>query len=238
MYTGPTRITADGTLIDARVIVGDLEIKADDVRITRSIVLGGVSVRDPDDGSFLITDSEVHIQGSLDTGLDRYNFVARRVEVTGGRRSIYCRANCTIEDSWVHGQAYDPAGQAHMSGIRMGQDTTIRHNTITCDGGRTPPAAGCSAGLTGYGDVAPVRDNLIEGNLFLGGTATMCAYGGSSESKPYSSDTANIRFVDNVFVRGRSGTCGTRAAIASFDPDAPGNAWINNRWDDGTLVVP
>lgn len=238
MYTGPSTITVDGTVIDAMVVVGNLHVMADDVRITRSIVHGRITIREPGDGSLVISDSEIHNPDFAGTGLGRHNFVATRVEVTGGKRSIYCKSNCTIEDSWVHGQGYDPEGRAHMSGIRMSQDTTLRHNTITCDGGRIPPGAGCSAGLTGYGDIAPVRDNLIEGNLFLGGTSTMCAYGGSSDSKPYSSDAANIRFIDNVFVRGYSGTCGARAAIASFDPEAPGNLWVNNRWDDGTFVVP
>ena len=225
-------------MIDAKIVNSSLRIMADNVRITRSITNGGVSVRYATDGSFSISDSEVRIQNYLGTGLDRHNFTANRVEVTGGRRSIYCENNCTIENSWVHGQGEDPDGEAHMSGIRMSQNTTIRHNTITCDGVRTPPGSGCSAGLTGYGDFAPVRDNLIENNLFIGGTSTMCAYGGSSSSKPYAAQAGNIRFIDNVFVRGPSGHCGNLGTIASFDSSAPGNVWSNNLFDDGTPVRP
>ncbi len=237
-YTGPTTITADNTVIDAKTVNGTLRIMANNVRITRSVINGGVSVRYATDGSFSISDSEVRIQNYLGTGLDRHNFTANRVEVTGGRRSIYCETNCTIENSWVHGQAFDPDGQAHMSGIRMSQNTTIRHNTITCEGRRTPPESGCSAGLTGYGDTAPVRNNLIENNLFIGGTSTMCAYGGSSASKPYASQAGNIRFINNVFRRGPSGHCGNLGTIASFDSSAPGNVWTNNLFDDGTPVRP
>ena len=107
----------------------------------------------------------MHIGDNLNTGLMRGNFTANRVEITGGRRSVYCEYNCTIENSWVHDQGGDPGGDAHFSGIRMGESTTVRHNTITCEALRGP-GTGCSAGLTGYGDFGPVQNNLIENNIF------------------------------------------------------------------------
>ena len=67
----------------------------------------------------------------------------------------------------------------------------------------------------------------------------MCAYGGSAGddgSKPYGHLAANIRFIDNVFVRGPSGMCGNLGAVASFDPTRPGNVWEGNTWDDGTTI--
>lgn len=226
-------------MIDAQTVNCTLQIRASGVRITRSVINGGVDVRSASSGySFTITDSEVRIGDNLNTGLMRANFHANRVEITGGRRSVYCENNCVIENSWVHGQGGDPAGQAHFSGIRMSQNTTIRHNTITCDGLRLPPASGCSAGLTGYGDFAPVQNNLIENNIFYGGTSTVCAYGGSSQSKPYSSGARDIRFINNVFVRGASGRCGNLGAIFSFDSNAPGNSWVGNTWDNGTPLQP
>ncbi|WP_344812791.1 DUF4082 domain-containing protein [Microlunatus aurantiacus] len=238
-YTGPCTIATANVVIDARTVNCTLQIQAPGVRITRSLINGGVDVRSAASGSsFTITDSEVRIGDNLNTGLMRANFHANRVEITGGRRSVYCETNCVIENSWVHGQGGDPAGQAHFSGIRMSQNTTIRHNTITCDGRRLPPASGCSAGLTGYGDFAPVQNNLIENNIFYGGTSTVCAYGGSSQSKPYSSRASNIRFINNVFVRGASGRCGNLGAIFSFDSTAPGNSWVGNTWDDGTQLRP
>ena len=101
-----------------------------------------------------------------------------------------------------------------------------------------PPDGGCSAGLTGYGDFAAVRDNTVRDNLFLPSTGGACAYGGSSRGKPYSEGTRNIRFVRNVFSRGSSGRCGHWFAIADFDPAAPGNVWRDNVWDDGAPVRP
>ncbi len=81
----------------------------------------------------------------------------------------------------------------------MGQNATIRHNTIACDAPDVPPDAGCSAGLTGYGDFGPVQNNLIDNNYFVATTGGFCAYGGSSHGKPYSNQTSGIVFRNNVF---------------------------------------
>ncbi len=118
----------------------------------------------------------------------------------------------------------------------MGERTTLIHNTIACDA----PAiqdAGCSAGLTGYGDFNPVADNLIQDNWFKqtlsGGT---CAYGGASGGKPYSDASHDVRFINNVFERGSSGNCGIWFAIFDFDENAPGNVLSGNTWDNGGTV--
>jgi hypothetical protein len=132
----------------------------------------------------------------------------------------------------------DETGTYHESGIRMEQNTTLIHNTIGCDAPTIPPDAGCSAGLTGYGDFAPVQNNLIQNNFFLPSTGGTCAYGGSAGGKPYSDGARDIRFIDNVFGRGKTGKCGYWAPIMDFDPSAPGNVWQNNVWEDGGVVSP
>ncbi|MCC2594610.1 DUF4082 domain-containing protein [Tessaracoccus sp. OS52] len=242
-YTGPLTITTDNTVIRNALVEGTLRIQASNVQIVNSRINGGVDLRSPktNDYSFTITDSSIHIGDNLNTGLMRGNFHANRVDITGGRRSVYCEYNCTVENSWVHDQGGDPGGDAHFSGIRMEQNGVFRHNTITCEALRGQ-GTGCSAGLTGYGDFAPVQNNLVEGNIFLrggGGGSTVCAYGGSSGddgSKPYGHLAQDIRFVDNVFVRGETGVCGNLGSIKSFDPDRPGNVWSGNTWDDGTTI--
>lgn len=243
-WTDDCTISGAGTVIDARTVDCDLRISAPDVRITRSVVNGFiVVVPDPDsENSFSISDSEVRLGNRMITGLGNGNYTAERVEVTGGRRSANCQTDCRIEHSWLHGQSEDPEGKAHIGGIRMGQNTTIRFNTITCDAQPTPPGAACSAGLTGYGDFAPVQNNLIENNIFMGGSMAYCAYGGSSGndgSKPYGREARDIRFINNVFVKGDTGKCGTFGAIVSFDATRPGNVWQGNVWDDDEpLAVP
>jgi hypothetical protein len=242
-YSGPLTITRPNTVIRDVIVNGMLEIEAPGVQIINTRINGHVELMYPRTSpfSFSITDSEVHIGDNLNDGLTRGNYRANRVEISGGRRAAYCEINCTIKNSWVHAQGADDGGDAHFSGIRMGESTTLRHNTITCEALRGP-GTGCSAGLTGYGDFGPVQDNLIEGNLFLGGGgggSTVCAYGGSSGDdggKPYGHLANNVRFVNNVFARGATGTCGNIRAISGFDPTRPGNVWSGNTWDDGTKI--
>jgi hypothetical protein len=241
-YTGRCTIDEDNTVIDAAVVDCDrLRIVADNVTILRTRVNGRIDTPDPADKkysfSFRIEDSEVHLGNVLGvTGIKQGNFTAKRIEVTGGARSIHCERDCVIEDSWIHAQASDPAGKAHLSGVRMSQGLVLRHNTLLCEAVRLPGKGACSAALTGYGDWAPVQNNLIEGNLFQPGSSSYCAYGGSTKQKPFSSGTRDIRFIGNVFERGHTGTCGTYGPIGSFDPSRPGNAWRDNVWDDGTPI--
>ncbi|WP_345801197.1 DUF4082 domain-containing protein [Microbacterium sp. AZCO] len=236
-YTGSCTITTANTVIDAKTInCNPLAIRAKGVVISRSLVNGTVYADTNGSASFTISDSDVKIGNQMGTGIGDGYFTAQRVEVTGGNRSINCFINCTVDGSYVHGQFTDNSGVAHESGIRMGSGSTITNNTISCDAPDVPPDAGCSAALTGYGDFAIVQNNTISGNQFLATTGGYCAYGGSTQGKPYSAGVNNIRFTDNVFNRGNGGKCGYYGAITSFDASAPGNVWSNNTWDDGTVL--
>lgn len=238
-YTGPCNITTAGTVIDGKTVNCTLNVRAADVTIRNSVINGTVYNDEASNGlGFTIVDSEVRIGNRGGTGIGNVGFTAVRVEVTGGNRSINCWRDCTVRDSYVHGQFTDLSGVAHESGIRMGSGGVISHNTIGCDAPDVPPDAGCSAGLTGYGDFATVEDNLIERNLFLVTTGGTCAYGGSSEGKAYG-DANHIRFIDNVFQRTAARpNCGYWFPIASFDSSAPGNVWRGNVWSDGGVVNP
>ncbi|MCP3144317.1 DUF4082 domain-containing protein [Pyxidicoccus xibeiensis] len=238
-YTGPCTITAANTVIDSKTVNCDLLIRAAGVTIRNSKINGSVATEENSTGySFTLTDSHVDAGDRVVTGVGAVNFTAIRVHVQGGNRSMHCWHDCEIRDSYVHGQMTDETGTAHESGIRMGRNAIIRHNTIICDAPDVPPDAGCSAALTGYGDFAPVENNLVENNYFPGTTGGFCAYGGSSQGKPYSGATNNIRFIGNVFGRGSSGRCGWYGAITSFDTSEPGNVWSNNTWEDGTVLPP
>ena len=230
-YTGPCRITRPGTVIEARTVDCNLTVEAPGVEIRDTVVNGSVANGEASHGlGFTITDSEVRLGDHPGTGIGAVDFTAQRVEVTGGNRSVYCLRGCTIRDSWVHGQFTDRSGVAHESGIRMGADTTIVHNTIACDAPMVPPDAGCSAGLTGYGDLGVIERVLVQDNRFVTTPGATCAYGGATADKSLSN---HIRFIGNVFERGPHRSCGVWAAIMDFDPTAPGNVWSGNRWDDG-----
>lgn len=245
-YTGPCTIQTAGVVIDSKRVRCYLRILAKNVVIKNSRIDGGVYADYNDDvGSFTITDSEVDVGDGEGTGIGDAYFTATRVHVTGGTRSINCYADCTVKDSYVHGQFHDESGVHHESGIRVNTNSTLIGNSIACDAPDFPPDAGCSAAITGYPDFDPVRGNTIDGNLIVAGSGGYCAYGGSTGGKPYSGQTRDIRFMNNVWQRGtqmgdgnRGYVCGFWGPITSFDSNAPGAVWMNNQWDDGTKVDP
>jgi hypothetical protein len=247
-YEGPCTITEAGTVIDAKVVDCDLDIQTTDVVITRSEVNGHIETPERTAYAFRVEDSLVN--GSPDAprkdraiGFD--NFVVLRSEIVGGNGGIYCRLDCTIQDSWIHGTDLDPTSEWHASAIRVEQHGTLIHNTFACDytGPFNNPEIGCSADMTGYADFAPITGNTMHANLFIANPIGLgyCAYGGGTLGKPFTGDPQNatdIVFTDNVFQRGDNGKCGTWGAITDFLPDRPGNAWSGNRWSDGAPVPP
>lgn len=236
-YTGPTTITTPGTVIDGKRFSGGVDIRATGVKITRSVFNGPVTVQQS--GSLVLQDSEIRMPQAPGTGLEPYNWTALRVEITGGNRSAYCANNCVLRDSWTHGQFRDSTGRYHESGVRMEKNGQFIHNTLACDAPLVAPDAGCSAGLTGYGDFQAVTNNLIQGNYFVANDQmSACAYGGSSGGKPYSNGARDIRFIDNVFERGPSRQCGLYFPVTDFNASAPGNVFTGNKFVDGVAVRP
>lgn len=243
-YTGPCTIQTANVVIDGKQVDCYLRILAKGVVIKNSVINGGVYADYNDNvGSFTITDSEVRAGDGPGTGIGDANFTATRVEVTGGTRSINCYANCTAQASYVHGQWNDTSGVNHESGIRFNINSTLIGNTIACDANDYPPDAGCSAAITGYPDFDPVQNVTVDGNLIIAGSGGYCSYGGATTGKPYSGQTKNVKFTNNIYQRGtemgdggRGYVCGFWGPITSFDSSAPGAEWSNNLYDDGSVV--
>lgn len=251
-YTGPCRITAANTVIDAKSINCGLVIAATGVKISRSLIKGNVTTADgiPSTGtrSVIITDSEIDAGADLNIGaLDAVNFEAYRLNIHGGHRGVWCMT-CVLQDSYIHTSTLPVDGAAHESAVRMSEYGQIIHNTMVCDAPNYGKDGGCSANLTGYGDYATVQYNTIRNNLFKATTGGTCAYGGSSGknngAKPFP-NAHHIVFEDNLFERGKGpsekgnfGLCGYYFPITDFDTSAPGNVWTGNKWDDGGILVP
>lgn len=241
-YTGPCILTTPNTVIDAKTVNCSLEIQTSGVVISRSKINGGITLNTglgPAAGwNFIVRDTEINVGGSLTIrGIEGWNYTALRNNIYGSYSGMYCALNATLQDNYVHGNAPDPTGIAHMSGIRQEASCTIRHNSITCDAPVTPPDCCCSAALTGYPDFAIIQNNTVDRNLFVATpTGSYCAYGGSTLGKPFSGQTNNIRFTNNVFQKGSSNHCGDFGAVGDFDPAATGNVWSNNKYDNGLFV--
>ena len=108
---------------------------------------------------------------TADCGVNGSNFTILRTEIINSNRAAYCDSNCLIQDSYFHGTNLwpDVSNKAHASSVRMEQGLTLRHNSIHCSytGPFINGDIGCSADLTGYPDFAPIKNNTVDGNLFV-----------------------------------------------------------------------
>jgi hypothetical protein len=252
-YSGSCTITAANTVIDKKTVNCNLSIRAKNVMITNSKINGAIIVDDTLCGSasFAVSDSTIFVADINLRGLMSCSYTATRVNVSGGQSMAWCD-NCTIQDSYLHHPLEDPAGAAanhaaHNSTVRISKFATLKHNTLWCfvkeySQPNGQDTSGCSANQTGYShDGAPPYNSRIEANLYMPTSGGYCAYGGSTTGA--TSSVHDIVFINNVFKRtafnGQGGpNCGFWGAVTSFDSNRPGNQWVNNKWDDGTVLPP
>ena len=108
---------------------------------------------------------------TADCGVTGSNFTILRTEIINSNRAAYCESSCLIQDSYFHGTNLwpDVSNLAHASSVREEQGLTLRHNSLHCSytGPFVNGEIGCSADLTGYADFAPIKNNTVDGNLFV-----------------------------------------------------------------------
>ena len=247
----PTRdrgmqIYEDGAIVENIEMSGQVDIRADNVLI-RNSKLNGFVYLDTDipqytNYTFTIRDVEINNGVNQRGAVSLGNFTLERVNIHGGQMSTLCGGNCTVTDSWFHGQ-YVPADQDwHLGGFLSngGANMTVSGNTIACDTPNNQVGGGCSGDLNLFGDFAPIEDILLEGNFFLASPgATYCLNLGYNAFKTYGPQANNIDVLNNVFQRGTGGNCASVAVATDYmisGSPAPGNSWINNKWDDGTDI--
>ena len=234
-YSGPCKITKAGTVIDGKSVNCGLDIRAKNVVVKRSKVKGHVN--SDGGGSVTIQDSEVDVGTGYEASVSGTNLTVQRSNIHGGEASVNCWGNCTITDSWLHGQ-YMPSGEDwHLDAFLSNgaSNVVLRHNTLACDHAGSKDG-GCSANVGIFGDFAKNSHYTIDHNLFVASEdMSYCAYGGSQSSKPYKADT--IVYTSNVFQRGKNGKCGGYGPVANFSYSVSGNRWENNVWEDGQPLV-
>lgn len=240
-YTGPSIITVDGTTVEGKTITAGLEIRAKDVEIRSCQINGTVSIDESaEDGAygFYLVDSRVHGGDVAVTCVGTKNFRVERCHITGGNRSVYPYHFGEVVECYIAGQWVSSTVRNHASAIRQSQNGLILRNNFRCDVEDVPATgSGASANLTGYGDFETVQFNTIDSN-FIGATpGGYGAYFGSSASKPFP-NANNIKVRNNIWERGPSGHNAVYGSNTDYNPAAPGNEWVNNRYDDGTILNP
>lgn len=234
-YTGPTRITQPGTVIDAQLIRGTLVIAAPNVTIIRSKVIG--NIESSGGGSAIILDTEVDGGTSERPAVGYDNLTLTRVNVHGSRVSVLCGSNCQITDSWLHDQYLAPGSNWHLDGYvtNGGSNVVLRHNTIACEPQGNSNGGACTGPVGLFGDFAPLVNIVLDNNLFVATPGGFCLSAGYNPEKPFGSNPSGIVVTNNVFQRGPSGNCGYYGAVSFFLPGL-GNVFSNNTFDDGIPV--
>ncbi|HEX5089028.1 MAG TPA: hypothetical protein VFV89_14570 [Nocardioides sp.] len=270
-YNGSCTITAANTVIDSKVVnCRTIDVRASGFVLKNSYLNGGI-VQSNGSPSFTVQDSFIDSgvqypacsngscpagkyacgdtgNATTDCGVTGSNFTILRTEIINSNRAAYCEAPgpCLIRDSYFHGTNLwpDASNEAHASSVREEQNLTLRHNSLHCSytGPFVNGEIGCSADLTGYADFAPIKNNTVDGNLFVASPGSaFCAYGGATTGKPYSGDPTNgtnQKFTNNVFQRGSNRKCSSYGPVTNFDKSRSGNVWSGNIWDDGSAVTP
>ena len=186
------RSPSANTVIDSKIVNCNLDIRRTGVIIRKSEVHGHVQNPEGSTASFRVEDS--FVDGSPNgpvedraIGFDRFTVV--RSEVVGGNGGIYCRLNCTVQDSWVHGTELDPKSEWHASAVRVEQPAPSCTTPWPVTGRRSRTTR--SAVRPTCPDIPTSRRSPT---IRLTGICSwrirsglgFCAYGGGTATKPYS----------------------------------------------------
>jgi hypothetical protein len=243
-----TFITADNTVISGKTVNCGIVVQAHNVQIINSVVNGPINTLEGTSNSFAVINSQVNVTGG-DDPLSSTNITVLGANLNGGQTSMYCYANCYMEDSWVHGQGTGLADDQpwHLGGVLAndnGNDPggytnlTLIHNNIICDYPVNKADGGCSGDVNLFGDFGTITHVLIDHNL-LGASTSLayCTYGGDSTSKGYP-HADHVVYTNNIFGRGSNNSCGAYGPATGFNSAGVGNVWTNNVWDNGGAVTP
>jgi hypothetical protein len=256
-YDGPCQITADDTVIDSRTVncgADGLSVRAANLVIRNSKVNGIIRLDTDRAGaqgwSVSVRHSEVDAGVVQLAAICCGNLTVDRVNVHGGVTAVQCEASgptsggdpapeCTVRDSYLHGQQIPRNAQWHLGGfLTEGGDTvvTLEHNYVICDAPAYPPDGGCTGDINLLGNFGVLHGVTIANNK-LGASPSLsyCTFAGSGAAG-FGPRTRDIVYRGNVFERGKTGKCGQYGPVTDLDKTRPGTVWTNNKYDDGALI--
>jgi len=177
-HYGNLTITTAGTTLDAMDIHGFVTIKAPNVKITRSIVRGGVATNNVGlitnydvNGSVVVEDSELvpAFPSVWIDGIKGRNFTIRRVNSHGTNDNVKVHGdNVVVDSSWLHGTVWrsqDPNlgnTPTHNDAVQVlgGRNIRILNSTLE---------QADNAGIQVTQDFSATTDLEIRGNWIDGG---------------------------------------------------------------------
>jgi hypothetical protein len=213
--SGSVVVKRDGTVIDARSVDGTIDVYANDVTISRTIVRSGsyFPIRQhPGFHGLRVVDTEIAGAAGCQSAIASDHYTALRVNAHGCEDGLEADGDVTVRDSLIHGLRV--TATSHNDGVQMlsGSRVVIEHNTIT-----QPLPSTSAVNLTS--DAGPISEVSVRDNLLDGGAYTVYSRrGGSRFPAP-----TQITFAANRFSRSHLyGPLSTDGAVA----------WTGNVWDD------
>ena len=225
-YTGPSRITTAGTVIENKLITTPLVLTSSAHNVTIRncrIAANGYWLVLNDEGAtnLQITDSELDGQNntSNDAAVAGRNYTLTRVNIHNTVDGLKLGSNVTVRDSYIHDLVV--SGDSHNDGMQSlgADDVLIEHNTIIT------PRASTSAILLSTGSGAQHRITM-RNNLLGGGAYTV--YGGYEPGVDSLSQVSDIVITDNhitTSVYPNGGAYGPFTSVGSAAVTMRGNVW-------------
>jgi hypothetical protein len=235
-YHDSCKVSANNVIIDRRNIKCSLIVSGSNVTIKDSQIDG--IVMNDGQGNLVIEDSTINGgDGHVET-VGGSNITIVRSNLFGNQHEIYCGANCTVRDSWLHDNFNGKSQGWHQNSFLStgGTGYNLQHNSVYCVGGCTSDIAFIPNGN--------VTGAVVNRNLFVASPdSAYCLYPSSTTSKP--GIVSEMTITDNVFQRGANGKCATYGPVYGWDsPDSQAstdgyrNTWSGNRWADGSVLNP
>lgn len=232
--SGSLNITADNTVIDGKLITGNVIVRANNVTIKRSKILPGNSTAiRVMTGNVVVED--VEIDGQQANGADVANagvviccnnYTLKRVNIHRVYEGPRVGNNVTIEDSYIHHlvRCTQNGQNCHIDVLQAtaGNNIVVRHNTLLAYNDVTNDPLNASFIIKA--DTGPINNVLVERNYMNGGNYTIYA-----QSAAY--NTSNVTIRDNHF--GRNFRYGPKS-LGSVN----NLVWSGNVWADNKQIIP
>lgn len=226
-YTGPSTITTDGTVIDAKKVTACLVIRADNVTIKNSLIQSRGCYFNvlSDDGNTGLKLTDVEIDGLSNDGGDSAinggGFTCLRCDIHGTIDGIKAQSDVVIKDTWIHDLVI--TSESHNDGIQSLGTTSLKvlHNSIVLQDGST------SAIILSTGSASDMRNVQIDGNLLGGGAYTV--YGGYLAGTDSRAKVSQIAITNNRFSTRIHPKSGAYGPLTSTDSPVvvSGNTWYD-----------
>jgi hypothetical protein len=216
----PTRLDVAGAVYD-RCRFNNVIIAADNIKITRSLVVGtvqGVNGNNQMRGLTLI-DVEIRgVAGGTDQlaaiGTDNYSCL--RCHVHGGYRGFGLSTNVRIVDSYAHGFRTQANAHQTAASTHGGTGVFIDHSRLRCQSNKYA----CSNGVSFYAANGNIVDVVIQNSHISTDAGYGIGFFYLSGDKPY--DVLNVRILGNTFGSWEYGM------QANFPGGRDGNVWSGN----------